>query len=156
MITKDFHIQYVEYSWEEFAMLPEHQLYEVAHQAAVQAYAPYSGFHVGAAIQLDDGRVFWASNQENKAYPSGICAERAVIYYVQANYPGHTIQKLLLVANHESLQTDEPVYPCGACRQVLVEAEERQKSPIEIWMTGKNRVHQVQSCSDLLPLKFIL
>ena len=102
-------------------MLPEHQLYEVAHQAAVQAYAPYSGFHVGAAIQLDDGRVFWASNQENKAYPSGICAERAVIYYVQANYPGHTIQKLLLVANHESLQTDEPVYPCGACRQVLAE-----------------------------------
>ncbi|MFO7617340.1 MAG: cytidine deaminase, partial [Bacteroidales bacterium] len=110
----------------------------------------------GAAVQLADGRLFSAGNQENKAYPSGICAERAVLFYVQANHPNELISKMLLVAGHGPVLTDEPVYPCGACRQVLVEAEERQKSSIELWMTGKNRIHRVDSCSDLLPLKFIL
>jgi cytidine deaminase len=156
MIRKDFHIQYVEYSWEEFGSMPEQALFELARKAAGQAYAPYSGFHVGAAVELDDGRLYSAGNQENKAYPSGICAERALLFYVQANHPNQVIRKMVLVAGHGPVLTNEPVYPCGACRQVLVEAEERQNQPIELWMTGNNRIHKVDSCSDLLPLKFIL
>ncbi len=156
MIAKDLLIPYFEYDWAEFNDLPAAKLFPLAEKAADQAYAPYSGFHVGVAIELSDGTCYTASNQENKAYPSGTCAERAGIFYVQANHPDIAIRRIFLIARQNGEMTSEPVYPCGACRQVMVETQERQRVPIEVWMAGRNRIHRVDSCEYLLPLKFEL
>jgi cytidine deaminase len=128
----------------------------LAGEAADHAYAPFSGFHVGVAIELADGRIFTANNQENKAYPSGLCAERVGLFYVQSNYPDIPIRRMVLLGKHEDQLTDEPVFPCGACRQVMVESAERQPVPFEIWMAGSKRTLRVESPDHLLPLKFLL
>ena len=124
--------------------------------SADRAYAPFSGFHVGVAIELSDGQIFTSNNQENKAYPSGLCAERVGLFFVQANFPDTPIKRLVLVAKQHGELTDEPAFPCGACRQVMVESADRQELPFEIWMAGKNRILKVASADHLLPLKFIL
>jgi cytidine deaminase len=111
---------------------------------------------VGVAIELENGMVFTSNNQENKAYPSGLCAERVGLFYVQANYPGTAITRMVLAAKQNGEMTGEPVYPCGACRQVMVESAERQNVPFEIWMAGKNRVLRIVNADYLLPLKFLL
>lgn len=156
MVSKEIRIPFEEY-------LPADELDPVvsdmirqAGEAADNAYAPYSQFHVGVAIELADGRVFTANNQENKAYPSGLCAERVGLFYVQANYPHIPIRRMVLLARQEGRLTDEPAFPCGACRQVMVETGERQAEPYEIWMAGNNRTIRVGSPDHLLPLKFLL
>lgn len=156
MIVKNLSVTYMEYDPVEVRSGEIGSLIDLAGKAADQAYAPYSGFHVGVAIEMEDGRKFMAGNQENKAYPSGICAERAGIFFVQANHPDVAVRRLLILAKQNGSITDEPVYPCGACRQVMVEAQERQATPIEIWMAGKNRVLRVETADCLLPLKFQL
>jgi cytidine deaminase len=156
MEAKEIRIPYEEYQNFEDTLPGIPGLIRQADQAADLAYAPFSNFHVGVAIELADGRVFTSNNQENKAYPSGMCAERVGLYYVQANYPETPIKRMVLLAKHENSLTEEPVFPCGACRQVMVESAERQKVPFEIWMAGKNRILRVSSPDHLLPLKFLL
>ncbi len=156
MISKEIRIAVTEYSSPEETGPETASLIQMAASAASRAYAPYSGFNVGVAIELSDGTRFMANNQENKAYPSGLCAERTGLFFVKANHPDSTIRRMIILAQQDGITTEEPAYPCGACRQVMVETEERQEIPMEIFMVGRNRIVRVESAGSLLPLKFIL
>ncbi len=124
-------------------------------EARKKAYAPYSKFNVGAAIQLDNGEIITGSNQENASYPSGLCAERTAIYYAGAKYPEAKILKMAITASSQNKPTDSPIPPCGACRQTIAEYEIKQSSPIEIYFMGETgKVVKSDSLVNLLPLIF--
>jgi len=131
------------------------ELYNKAKESAVNAYAPYSGFGVGAASLLDNGEIFTANNQENAAYPSGLCAERSLLFYVGANYPDQAILKLA-VAIKSKLKDPKKIYsPCGGCRQVMAEYQTRQSSHIQIMFeAGENKMLVCNKVDDLLPFIF--
>ncbi len=119
------------------------------------AYAPYSKFKVGAAFLLDDGTIVTGNNQENAAYPSGICAERVAIWKASSEYPNHKILKLAISASSSTQITKVPVAPCGACRQTLSEYELKQKDKIEVYFMGEiGKVIKTDSLLDLLPIAF--
>lgn len=119
------------------------------------AYAPYSRFRVGAAILLDNGKIVLGSNQENAAYPSGLCAERVAIFQAGAIYPHAKIVKLAITAASDTNPTLSPIPPCGACRQSIAEYEFKQDTPIEIYFMGKSgEVYKSDSINNLLPLSF--
>lgn len=119
------------------------------------AYAPYSKFKVGAAILLDNGKIVLGSNQENAAYPSGLCAERVAIFHAGAIYPEATMMKIAISATSDTNPTLTPIPPCGACRQSISEYESRQETPIEIFFMGESgEVYKSDSISNLLPLSF--
>jgi cytidine deaminase len=119
------------------------------------AYAPYSNFKVGAAILLDNGETVAGSNQENAAYPSGLCAERVAIFYAGATYPEATILKIAITAASENQKTITPVPPCGACRQAIAEYEIRQDTPIEMYYMGETgEIHHSASLKNILPFMF--
>lgn len=119
------------------------------------AYAPYSRFRVGAAILLDNGKVVLGSNQENAAYPSGLCAERVAIFQAGAIYPNTKIVKLAITAASDTNPTLSPIPPCGACRQSIAEYEFKQDTPIEIYFMGESgEVYKSNSINNLLPLSF--
>ena len=120
-----------------------------------KAYAPYSKFQVGAAIVLDNGVVLQGSNQENAAYPSGLCAERVVIFYAGANYPNNKIVKLFISATPSDRDSENPIPPCGACRQSIAEYEIKQDLAIEIYFMGaKGAIYKSDSLKNLLPFMF--
>lgn len=119
------------------------------------AYAPYSNFRVGAALLLENNKVVCGSNQENAAYPSGLCAERVAIFYAGANYPGVKINKMAITAASDTNPTTEPIPPCGACRQSIAEYEIKQEAPIEIFFMGEiGPVYKSDSIKNLLPFMF--
>jgi cytidine deaminase len=119
------------------------------------AYAPYSKFLVGTAILLDNGVVLQASNQENAAYPSGLCAERVAVFYAGANYPKNKIIKMFISASPSERQMLQPIPPCGACRQSISEYEVKQNFPIEIYYMGSvGPIHKSDSLKNLLPFMF--
>lgn len=153
-MIKVLDLKYEEYSqWED---LSDQDLVVInkAKEARNSAYANYSNFKVGAALLLDNGKILTGNNQENAAYPSGLCAERTAIFYTIANYPSAKIIKLAVVAGKDD-NSSIPVSPCGACRQVLIEYEFRQKMPIEFLFTGmKGKVIKFNQCADLLPFSF--
>lgn len=120
-----------------------------------KAYAPYSKFRVGAAILLDNGKVVLGSNQENAAYPSGLCAERVAIFQAGAIYPDAKILKMAISATADAKEMSEPIPPCGACRQSIAEYEFRQDQSIEIYfMAAVGKVYKSDSLRNLLPLMF--
>lgn len=130
-------------------------LMSAAIEARNNAYAPYSNFNVGAAILLDNTKVVIGNNQENAAYPSGLCAERTAIYYAGAKYPKAKILKMALTASSQNQITDKPIPPCGACRQAIAEYEIKQELPIEIYFMGaQGKVVKSNSLANLLPLLF--
>ncbi len=130
-------------------------LMNLAIETRKNAYAPYSKFRVGAAILLDNGKVVLGSNQENAAYPSGLCAERVAIFQAGAIYPNAKIVKLVITAASDTNPTLSPIPPCGACRQSIAEYEFKQDSPIEIYFMGESgEVYQSNSINNLLPLSF--
>jgi len=119
------------------------------------AYAPYSKFRVGAALLLDNGKIVLGSNQENAAYPSGLCAERVAVFYAGANYPEATILKMAITAASDTNQTTAPIPPCGSCRQSLAEYEIKQDAPIEIYFMGETgQIYKSDSLKNLLPFMF--
>ncbi len=131
------------------------KLIDQAYQAMDKAYAPYSKFRVGAAALLEDGTVVLGNNQENIAYPSGLCAERVALFYAGANFPEKKVQKLIIVARGELMATDQLLSPCGGCRQVMLETENRQQQAIEVLLVNQdNRVLILNSVKDLLPFGF--
>lgn len=132
----------------------EKMLLEAAKEAAATAYAPYSRFQVGAAVLLDNGEVIKGSNQENAAYPSGLCAERVAMFYANATWPKAAITHLAVVAKHGQTYISMPIAPCGSCRQSLLEAEHRQKSPIRVLLFGTGETACIESVRALLPLSF--
>jgi cytidine deaminase len=120
-----------------------------------KAYAPYSKFRVGAAILLDNGKIVLGSNQENAAYPSGLCAERVAIFQAGAIYPDAKIVKLAITAASDTNPTLSPIPPCGACRQSIAEYEFKQDTPIEIYFMGESgEIYKSDSINNLLPLSF--
>ena len=120
-----------------------------------KAYAPYSHFRVGAAILLDNGKIVLGSNQENAAYPSGLCAERVAIYQAGAIYPDAKMLTIAITAASDSNPTLSPIPPCGSCRQSIAEYEFKQEAPIEIYFMGESgEVYKSNSISNLLPLSF--
>jgi len=119
------------------------------------AYAPYSNFNVGAALLLDNGKIVSGNNQENAAYPSGLCAERVAIYSAGAIYPKATILKMAITASSTKKKVTKPVGPCGSCRQAIAEYEVKQETPIEILFMGEiGQIIKSSSLKDLLPLSF--
>jgi cytidine deaminase len=147
-------LAFIEYNFDELSA-EDKNLYDKAMDAAKHAYAPYSGFSVGATCLLDNGEVFAASNQENAAYPSGLCAERSLLFYVGAHRPEQTIVKLV-VAIKSKLKDPKKIYsPCGACRQVFAEYQNRQSSPIQIlFESGENKLLVCDKVDDILPFIF--
>jgi cytidine deaminase len=128
------------------------------HQAVIarkKAYAPYSQFRVGAALLLDNGQVILGSNQENAAYPSGLCAERVAVFYAGANYPDAKILKIAITATSDVKVNTMPIPPCGSCRQSIAEYEFKQDMPIEMFFMGeKGEIYKSNSLKNLLPFSF--
>lgn len=130
-------------------------LVEMAEKASKDAYAPYSGFNVGAALELDNGEIVIGNNQENASFPAGICAERVAIFAASAQQPDRSVRAIAIIANSKKVELKEPVPPCGICRQVVAEYEAEQGSPIRVILCAPNGpVHIFSSMKDLLPFHF--
>lgn len=126
-----------------------------AREAAHKAYAPYSKFSVGSAVLLENGVVITGNNQENAAYPSGICAERVAMFYASSQYPGVKVIKVAVTAFSKEFPVNSPVAPCGSCRQVLSEYEKLYHSDIELILQGQEGcIYRLKNVSSLLPLAF--
>ena len=133
----------------------ERSLIELAIEGTNRSYSPYSHFRVGAALKLQNGVTIIGCNQENAAFPSGICAERSAIFAAGAQYPDQPVVMLAIAArNEEGVFTEHPVSPCGPCRQVLIETETRFHHPVRILLYGQRCVYVVDSIKQLMPLSF--
>nr|WP_026952003.1 cytidine deaminase [Algoriphagus mannitolivorans] len=133
----------------------EQALLSRAQTISKNAYAPYSGFHVGAAVLLENGEVIQSSNQENVSFPTGVCAERLALGYAGANYPAHAPVMMAIVAQRGGEEEWAGVSPCGICRQTINEVENRFQKPITLLMLQPNGiVLRTKGISQLLPLKF--
>lgn len=150
----NININIEEYTFDELSA-DDKQLVEEAIKATENSYAPYSKFNVGAAIRLGDGRIIRGANQENAAYPVGLCAERTAIFAAQANYPEQPIVALAITAKNINGLMQHPISPCGSCRQVILEIEERYKQPMRILLHGTDKTFAIKSVRDLLPLCFV-
>jgi cytidine deaminase len=123
-------------------------------KAARDAYAPYSEYHVGAAVRLANGEIVIGSNQENAAYPSGLCAERVAVFYAGARHPDVAVEAIAIAAIREGIVQEEPIAPCGACRQVLYEKESQGEGSMELILYGSKKIQVLSKVTDLLPLPF--
>jgi len=132
----------------------EQNLIEEARKAALNAYSPYSGFSVGAALLLENGEIVTGSNQENAAYPSGLCAERTALFYAGSRYPGVAVVKMAVTACRNNTFLTDAVSPCGACRQVMLETQMRQQKPFRLILAGQKTIHVIEDPSHLLPFPF--
>lgn len=141
------------YEYEELNAA-DRELMDAAREATKRSYAPYSHFSVGAAARLASGIIVTGTNQENAAYPSGLCAERTTLFYANSRYPDQPVDTLAIAARTEKDFIDTPIPPCGACRQVILETEKRYGQPIRILLYGKECIYEIESIGDLLPLSF--
>lgn len=142
------------YDYEELDAA-DRELLDTACEATRRSYSPYSHFSVGAAARLANGIVVAGSNQENAAYPSGLCAERTTLFYANSRYPDQPVETLAIAARNERNEfLDAPIPPCGACRQVMLETESRFRRPMRVLLYGKQGIYEVKSVGDLLPLSF--
>ena len=155
-MKKDFHIHFEHFTQKNELTEIENSLYEAAKSARENAYAPYSNFLVGCAVLLENGEIYSGNNQENAAFPSGLCAERTAIYWVAANFPNEKIKKIFVVGGpREFSEKNPPIPPCGNCRQSLMEYESKQNENIEIYFANLfEEVYKVSSVKDLLPFYF--
>lgn len=151
-MDKKFIFDYAHYA--SLASLPEadRQLVAEAERATANAHAPYSKFRVGAAARLRSGRILYGSNFESEVYPAGLCAERTLLFYAEANYADDPIETLAIA----SVPSERECYPCGQCRQVMVDVERRQGAPMRVIMSGGGSASVVESASMLLPFTFTL
>ena len=141
------------YKFEELSASDQH-LVNKAKEQVQKAYAPYSNFHVGAAVELENDEIFAASNQENSAYPSGLCAERVAMFFANAQFPNIPVKTIAIAAFTSGQFLAEPITPCGSCRQVLLETEMRFESNIKVLLYGTNNIYVLENIKQLLPLCF--
>jgi cytidine deaminase len=154
MRTNIISFSYNEYDRTEELNPDDRELIFAARESAINAYAPYSKFRVGAAVRLESGIIVRGSNVENAAFPSGICAERNALSNSISNHPNDKPVSIAIAALKEDGLTEEPVPPCGNCRQVIAEEELRTGNQIRILLSGKNKTLVIESIRSLLPLQF--
>ncbi len=141
------------YSYNELGE-DDKKLVEMARRATSRAYVPYSEFHVGAALLLDNGEIVTGANQENAAFPAGTCAERTAVFYAAARYPGVRFVSIAIAAWQNGDFVEEPVSPCGVCRQAILEYERLGGRPIDLLLCGRDVVYRIEGIRALLPLSF--
>lgn len=152
MNTRKIITEFEECSYDELSPA-DRELVDVAKEMTRNSYAPYSHFHVGAAIRMDNGVIVRGSNQENVAYPSGTCAERTACFQASALHPGVPLRKIAIAAATDAGFQKKPISPCGACRQALAEYEAKD-GPIEVILYGDDAIYRLPSVASLLPLTF--
>ena len=154
MTSKEIKIAYIEYESLDQLDPQDRELAEAAIEATKGSYAPYSGFNVGAAVRLDTGEIVKGANQENAAYPSGLCAERTAMFYASATYPDSIIESISVTASQNGILCDNPASPCGACRQVMAQYQTKGGRPMTIILVGGKKIWKFDKVDDLLPLIF--
>ena len=133
----------------------DREVIDAARRATANSYAIYSHFNVGAAVRLDDGTIVCGTNQENAAYPSGLCAERTTLFWANSQYPDNSVTLLAIAARTEHGELERPIPPCGACRQVMLETEKRYNRPMKIILFGTKECYVLDDgVKALLPLSF--
>ena len=154
MTKKSITIDYTEYKSAAEMEPQDRALVEAALEARSGSYAPYSKFHVGAALRLADGTIVKGANQENVAYPSGLCAERTAMFAASANYPGVAFDTLAIVGANKDEVCELPAAPCGSCRQVMAEYQRLSGQPLKVILIGTHAIYKYAKVDDLLPLIF--
>ncbi|KUJ50963.1 cytidine deaminase [Chryseobacterium sp. JAH] len=155
-MKKDILIRYEHFKSKSELNESEKKLFDTAKSARENAYAPYSDFLVGCSVLLENGEIYHGSNQENAAFPSGLCAERTALFWIGANFPNQKIKKIFIIGGpREFSEKTPPIPPCGACRQSLMEYETKQNENIDVYFSNLNEeVFKVNSIKDLLPFYF--
>jgi cytidine deaminase len=155
MTNKEIKIAYKEFDSIDELESKDRKLAQAAIEATKLSYAPYSNFNVGAAVLFEDGEIVKGSNQENAAYPSGMCAERTALFYASASRPDKAMSAIAIAAGQNGVICDYPVTPCGACRQVILETEKRFGTPVRIILYGTKECYIIEDgIKSLLPLSF--
>ncbi len=154
MITKKIEINYNEYDSISELSAPDKELMEKAIETLGGSYAPYSNFNVAAAVRMTDGTIVTGANQENIAYPSGLCAERTAIFSAHAQFPKENITAIAIVSAQDDVLLPTPVAPCGACRQVMAESQMRYGKPVRVLLGGSGRIIEFSSVDGILPYVF--
>lgn len=153
MIHKIIETKFSILSYEELSV-EEKNIVEKSKEQVSKAYAPYSNFHVGATVLLENSEIFSGSNQENAAYPSGLCAERVAMFYANAQYPNVPVKMLAIAAHTNGKFMETPITPCGACRQALLETEVRFDQDITVLLYGSEGIYKLENIKSLMPLSF--
>ena len=154
MTNKEIKIAYLEYDMAEQLEPQDRELAQAAVEAISGSYAPYSNFNVGAAVRLEDGEIIKGANQENAAYPSGLCAERTALFYAGANRPDKAIIAIAIAAGQNGIICASPATPCGACRQVMAQYQQKSGRPMNVILIGAQKIWKFEKIDDLLPLIF--
>ena len=154
MTNKEIKIAYCEYEGIDQLDNNDKVLSEAAIEAMSGSYAPYSKFNVGAAVRFDDGEIIKGANQENAAYPSGTCAERTALFYAGSSRPDQPIEAIAIAASQNGELLENPVTPCGACRQVMVQYQVKSGIPMKVILIGSKKVMVFEKVNDLLPFVF--
>ena len=154
MTNKEIKIAYQEFQSLEELESKDMELAQAAVEATELAYAPYSKFNVGAAVLFEDGVIIKGSNQENAAYPSGLCAERTALFYASASRPDKAMTAIAIAAAQNGVLCQTPATPCGACRQVMAQYQLKSGLPMSVLLVGAHKIWKFEKVDDLLPLIF--
>ena len=147
-------INYQEFDSPAEMSAEDQELIAAAHEARKGSYSPYSNFQVGAALKLVNGLIIKGANQENAAYPSGLCAERTAMFWASANYPDVAFDTLAISAADHGVLCELPASPCGSCRQVMAEYQKKYGRPLKVILVGNKRIRKFDKVEDLLPIIF--
>lgn len=154
MTNKEIKIAYIEYESIDQLDADDRKAASAAVEAISLSYAPYSRFNVGAAVMFEDGEIIKGANQENAAYPSGLCAERTALFYASASRPDKAMKILAIAAGQDGKLCDSPATPCGACRQVMAQYQTKSGRPMAVILVGARKIWKFEKVDDLLPLIF--
>ena len=154
MTNKEIKIAWREYYGLDELDVQDRELAQAAIDATALSYAPYSGFNVGAAVLFEDGEIVKGANQENAAYPSGLCAERTALFYASASRPDKAMTAISIAAGQKGKICDMPATPCGACRQVMAQYQTKSGRPMKVILVGEKLIWSFDKVDDLLPLIF--
>lgn len=154
MTSKEIKIAYQEFDSIDELEAKDRELAQAAVEATAQAYAPYSKFNVGAAVLFEDGVIVKGANQENAAYPSGLCAERTALFYASASRPDKAMVAIAIAAGQNGQLCEMPATPCGACRQVMAQYQLKSGLPMRVLLVGAHKIWSFEKVDDLLPLIF--
>ena len=154
MTSKEIKIAYQEFDSIDELDAKDRELAQAAVEATAQEYAPYSKFNVGAAVLFEDGVIVKGANQENAAYPSGLCAERTALFYASASRPDKAMVAIAIAAGQNGQLCEMPATPCGACRQVMAQYQLKSGLPMRVLLVGAHKIWRFEKVDDLLPLIF--